>query len=104
MHRAELSEGVCVSYFEVRLLALEFQILGIETDAGVRKDAIRISHLRGPDNLRARAHLGSITDLDPWSDDGVRSHPDALAELGSRIDNRGRMNIFFHRNLLSRLR
>src|SRR3954469_4600725 len=70
---AELPEDVAVADLQPDVLALELQVLGIETDGGLGIDAVLAADAGGAVDLRPSSDLRAGTDLDAGADHRERS-------------------------------
>ena len=82
------AERVVIAYLRPRQATLPFQVLGLESDAGERKDVIAFPQPRVAINHHVRVKAAGRPQLHVLSDDAIRPYLAAGANLRVRMDNR----------------
>jgi hypothetical protein len=92
MDRNELSEHVAISDFEPGLTASVLEILGFESHASVRKNAVALADSGIATDLRPGTYLRILSHRYLRPDDRIGTHPHGGCEIGLWIDDGGRVN------------
>ena len=94
-----LTDGVVIAEHHLGGIAGVFQILGLQADAGARKDAIAAAH----PHPTIEHHMGTDTaigaELNLRANHRVGPHADPIGQLGLGIDHGGGMDGRGHRSI-----
>ena len=94
-----LTDGVVIAEHHLGWIAGVFQILGLQADAGARKDAIAAAHPHPTIQHHMGADAAIGAELNLRADHRIGPHTDPIGQLGPGINDGGGMDGRGHRSI-----